>query len=211
MEWTDDNVVKYLSIKFNKQQLEIFKMQIYNSGKKVNGRRYNDDQKSLCLSMYKQSPKKYRFLRRFLIFPGKSTLGRHRAHLTFESGIDSKLMDMMRLKVVDMPDENKLSVLVWDEVALKPHIDYDKTRDIIDGFVDMNGLRRPEFAIHALTFMARGIQTPFKEPVSFHFTANMLASELSGLVRDTIDAISKTGKFPRKLKNKFLFLNVSCP
>lgn len=195
MEWTDENVVKYLSKKFNKQQLEIFKMQLDNSCKKLNGRRYTDDQKSLSLCMYKQSPKKYRFLRRFLILPGETTLGRHRAHLTFETGIDSKLMEIMKLRVNDMTDQDKLSVLGWDEMAIKAHIDYDKSRDVIDGFVDMNGLRRPEFATHALTFMVRGIQTPFKEPVAFHYTTNLLATELSGLVRDTTDAVSKTGTF----------------
>lgn len=204
-EWTDDNVVQYLSKKFNKQQLEIFKMQIYNAGKKLNARRYNDDQKSLSLSMYKQSPKKYRFLRRFLILPGKSTLGRHRAHLVFQSGIDPKLMGMMKLKVKDMSEQDKLSVLSWDEVSLKAHLDYDKSRDVIDGFVDMNGLRRPEFATHALTFMVRGIQTPYKEPVSFNYTANLKAVELSGLVRVTTEAVFDTGELYKR--NTAYFVN----
>lgn len=169
-------------------------MQILNSGKKVNGRRYTDDQKSLALCMYKQSPKKYRFLRRFLILPGRSTLGRHRAHLAFQSGIDPKLMALMTLKVKDMTDVDKISMLAFDEVALKAHLDYDKSRDIIDGFVDMNGLRRPEFATHALTFMVRGIHTPFKEPVAFNYTSSGLkGAELSGLVRVTAAAILDTG------------------
>lgn len=193
-EWTDYNVVKYLSNKFNKQQLEIFKMQIFNSGKKENARRYSDDGKSLSLSMYKQSPKKYRFLRRFLTLPCKSTLGRHRAYLVFQSGIDPKLMGLMKLKVKDMSEQDKLSVLCWDEVSLKPHLDYDKSRDIIDGFVDMNGLRRPEFATHALTFMVRGIETPYKEPVSFNYTAGLKAVELSGLVSVTAKAVLGMGE-----------------
>lgn len=198
-EWTDDNVVKYLSRKFNKQQLEIFKMQIFNSDKKINARRYNDDQKSLCLSMYKQSPKKYRFLRRFLILPSKSTLGRHRAHLMFQSGIDPKLMGIIKQKVKEMPEEDKLCVLSWDEVSLTAHLDYDKSRDIIEGFVDMNGLRRPEFATHSLTFMVRGIRIPYKEPVSFFYTAGLTAVELSGLVRLTSGTVFDTGTVSSQL------------
>lgn len=168
-------------------------MQIYNSDKKLNGRRYNDDQKSLSLSMYKQSPKKYRFLRRFMILPGKSTLGRHRAHLVFQSGIDPKLMGIMKLKVKDMSDEDKLSVLSWDEISLTAHLDYNKSRDIIDGFVDMNGLRRAEFATHALTFLVCGIRSPYKEPVAFYYTAGLKAAELSGLVKLTTEAVCNTG------------------
>lgn len=181
-------------------------MQIYNADKKLNGRRYTDDQKSLALCMYKQSPKKYRFLRRFLILPGKTTLGRHRAHLTFETGIDLKLMEMIKLKVNNMSEQDKMGTLGWDEVALKPHIDYDKTRDLIDGFVDIDGSRRPEFATHALTFMVRGIQVPYKEPVAFHYTANLLATELSGLVRGTIDAVSKTGMLVSQENIKVIWL-----
>lgn len=193
-EWTDDNVVNYLSTKFNKQQLELFKMQINNAGKHPNARRYNDNQKSLSLSMYKQSPKKYRFLRRFLILPGKSTLGRHRAHLVFQSGIDPKLMAIIKLKVNELTEEQKLSVLCWDEVSLTPHIDYDSSRDIIEGFTDVNGLRCPEFATHALTFMVRGIHTPFKEPVSHFYTSNLNGTQLSEAVRQTTEAVLDTGR-----------------
>lgn len=176
-------------------------MQIYNGDKKINGRRYNNDQKSLSLSMYKQSPKKCRFLRRFLILPGKSNIGRHRANLVFQTGIDPKLMGMMKLKVKDMSDQDKLSILSWDEVSLKAHIDYDKSRDIIDGFVDMNGLRRPEFATHALTFMVRGIHTPHKEHISFNYTAGLKAVELSNLIRITIKAVDDTGEFSKNVIN----------
>ncbi|KAJ6642789.1 hypothetical protein Bhyg_07743, partial [Pseudolycoriella hygida] len=191
-EWTDENVVKYLSNKFNKQQLEFFKMQIFNSGKNINGRRYNDNQKSLSLSIHKQSPKNYHFLRRFLILPGKTTLGRHRAHLVFQSGIDPRLMNIVKLKVKELTEKQKISTLSWDEVSLKPHIDYNRSRDIIDGFVDVNGSRRPEFATHALTFMVRGIHTPFKEPVSYYYTANLNGIELSEAVRMTNEAVVDT-------------------
>ena len=103
-------------------------------------------------------------------------------------------MGLMKLKVRDMTNADKLSVLSWDEVSLKPNLDYDKSRDIIDGFVDMNGERRPEFATHALTFMVRGIQIPFKEPVSFNYTSNLKAFGLSGLVNVTTEAVLDTGK-----------------
>lgn len=193
LKWTDENVIKYLGCKFNKPQLQFTKMQLYNCGKRVHGRRYNSEQKNMTLAIMKQGPKNYASMRRMFIMPGVSTLGRHSAYLMFHCGIDSKLLDFIKRRVADLQEIDKYCILIWDEVALTPHIQYNAPRDIIDGFVELDNVRRPTFATHSLTFMVRGINTPYKQPIAFFYTDGLKAFELVELIKLTGGAAFDTG------------------
>lgn len=167
-------------------------MQIKNCDKKPNGRRYNSDQKNLALAMYKQSPKKYRFLKRIFVLPAKSTLGTHSAHLLLQPGIDPKLMKFIKDKVKDFAVIDTYCIQSWDEVALRPNLDFSPSRDIVDGFVEIL-VRHPLFATHALTFMVRGINSRYKQPTAFFYTENLLSSELTDLITRVTEAVFDTG------------------
>lgn len=62
-----------------------------------------------------------------------------------------------------MREDEKLCVLVWDEMAIKPGLTYCARRDIIDGFETATGGDQRLRATHALTFMARGITKNWKQ------------------------------------------------
>lgn len=190
-----DNVFNYLRTIFNPKQLLFFEMQINNTGKKARGRRYTAEEKNLSLMLYKQSPKNYRLMQRIFILPVKRTLAQHCVELQFQTGVNTKLMDCIKEKVPHLSETEKYCALTWDEVSLKAHIDYSTSRDEIDGFMDLSYVRRPEFATHALTFMVRGIESPFKEPVGYCFTSGLKHYELVELVKIVIEALLDTGKF----------------
>lgn len=151
-----NNIMKYLSGIFNPEQLAFFSMQLKNSGKKSNGRRYTSEEKGLSLVLYKHSPKNYREMRKMFVLPSKRTLGRYSARLVFNAGIDTKLFAHIKEKVKSLSELDTYCTLSWDEVSLKAHLDYSVSKDEIEGFVDMLEVRRPDFATHALTFMIRG-------------------------------------------------------
>lgn len=143
--------------------------------------------------MYKQSPKKYRFLRKFLVLPSKKTLGRHSAKLIFETGVNQKLFSYIKERVKDLPEIDKNCFLVWDEIGLKAHLDYSQSRDLIDGFVDLGDIRRTTFANHSLNFMIRGINTPYKQSGPYYNTDNLKGFELAELVKTVTEAVFDTG------------------
>ncbi len=178
---------------FNAEQLAFFSMQIKNSGKNPNGRRYTSEEKGLALVLYKNSPKNYRFMEKFFVLPSKRTLGRYSAELIFQTGVDMKLFAHIAEKVKSFPDEYKYCTLMWDEVSLKAHLDYNASRDEIDGFVDMLGVRRSAFATHALTFMIRGIKIPFKQPIAYFFTHGLKHFELAEMIELITKAVLDTG------------------
>lgn len=187
------NVMMYLKTIFDKEQILFFEMQLKNAGRKRNARGYTPDQKSFCLAIRKQSPKTYHRLCRYFVLPSTRTLGRHSAKLMFQSGINSKFFEFLKTAVDGMVDIDKYCTLIWDEMALKPHLDYSEGRDIIDGFVELILVRRPNFATHALTFMVRGINKAYKEPVSYFYTDNMKHFELAEMVKLVGGAVLDTG------------------
>jgi hypothetical protein len=186
-------IMQYLSGIFNAEQLAFFAMQIQNSGKKPNGRRYTSEEKGLALILYKNSPKNYRFMQKIFVLPSKRTLGRYSAELIFQTGVDTKLFAHIAEKVKTLTEETKYCTLQWDEVSLKAHLDYSVSRDEIDGFVDMLNVRRTAFATHALTFMIRGIKIPFKQPVAYFFTHGLKHFELAEMITLITKAILDTG------------------
>lgn len=144
--------------------------------------------------MYKQSPKGYRFLQKFLVLPSKRTLGRHSASLIFETGINPKLFEYIKERVKGLSEIDKNCVVVWDEIGLKAHLDYIQSWDLIDGFVDLGDIGRPTFATHSLAFMIRGINTPYKQSVTYYNTDNLKGFELAELVKRVTEAVFDTGK-----------------
>lgn len=189
----NSNIMKALSEIFNPEQLAFFSMQLKNSGKKSNGRRYTTEEKGLAFILYKHSPKNYREMRKIFVLPSKRTLGRYSAQLVFNTGIDAKLFAHIAEKVKGLPESDTYCTLSWDEVSLKAFLYYSLTRDEIDGFVDMLGIRRPDFATHALTFMIRGIKVPFKQPIGYFFTHGLKHFELAEMVKLITEAVLDTG------------------
>lgn len=122
----------------------------------------------------------------------------------FESGVNCRFFDFLKTTVNGMADIDKICVLIWDEMALKPHLDYSESRDIIDGFVELISMKRPNFATHALVFMVRGINRNYKEPVANFYTDNIKHFELVEMVKLVGEAVLDTGKFLLKTQPKIL-------
>lgn len=189
----DKEVMNYLSKKFNESQCEFIKMQLHNHRRTMHGRRYTAKQKSLCLAFYKQGPKLYRFMETMFVLPTKKTIGRHSASMLFKSGVDYKMLDAIKNVVKDWPEKDKHCSVSWDEVSVDEHLDYNTSQDCIEGFVELAGARKPSFATHSLTFMARGINISFKQTFGYFFTSSLFAIELVELVKLMIGALSTTG------------------
>lgn len=189
----DETVLAYCG-KFNKEQIDFFRMQLTNTGRKSHGQRYTPEQKSLCLAIYKQGPKCYRFLQKVFCLPDKRTLYRHSADILFDTGIDPKLLEFIKNKVISFSESDKLCMISWDEKSLKAHLDYSHPRDLIDGFVDSGMKREPKFATHALTFQIRGISKPYKQTIAYFYTNSLNSIELTYLIRLVIEAVLDTGK-----------------
>ncbi len=197
IKMNDDKVLDYLcnTKKYSSTQIQFQKMQLRNAGRKPHGRRYFPKEKSLCLALYKCGPRSYRFQEDFLALPALSTLGRHSANLMFRAGISHQLFQFIKEMVKDWPEEDLFCILSFDETALKTRLEHNKTTDEIDGFVELQDIRKPVFATHALNFMLRGIHKPFKQAIAFYYTHGLKSYELAELILLMIEEVLATGKY----------------
>lgn len=189
------NVGNYLRSIFGGEQLAFFNMQLRNKGRKLPGRRYTPEEKSLALILYKHSPKNYRFMRKIFMLPSKRTLGRHSAQLMFGTGVNPKIFELIKEKVKTLPETARYCSLSWDEISLKSQLEYNVTRDEIDGFVDMTMIRKPVFATHSLVFMVRGIDVAWKQAIGYFFTDGLKSFELVEMIKLITKAVLATGKY----------------
>lgn len=211
----DTKVLEYLreKKKFTSAQIEFQEMQLRNAGRKPHGRRYKPKEKSVCVALYKSGPRSYRFKEdKLMVLPSLSTLSRHTAKLMFRSGICHELFEFIKEKVKDWPAKDLCCSLSFDETHIKSELQYGTVDDEIIGFVELAGIRRPVFATHALTFMVRGINIPFKQPVAHYYTYGLTSRELGELIELVLRAVRSTGKshaehIPKKLDFLLLHLN----
>lgn len=189
----NSTVLEYLQTKFSEPLLEFVAMQLKNCGRSKHGRRYTPKQKSLCLAMYKQGPKAYRFNETWCCLPTKRTLGRYSAQLIFKSGVDTKMLQAIQTTVTEWPQKDKYCTIGWDEVSLNEHLDYCHSLDKIEGFAELCKPNVPVFATHALTFMVRGIEVPFKQSVGYFYTHGLKSYVLIELIKIVIGKVFDTG------------------
>lgn len=146
-----------------------FAMQIKQFAKKPAGRRFTLDEKVLCLSLYKPSPRAYRILGQMCILPKRKTLEKLLCKINLQPGINEIIIQHLKKKVEKMPTRHKYCCLIFDEMAIAPNLSYDKTNDIIHGFIDNGEERSKIFCDHVCVFMIRGICKKYKQPISFSF------------------------------------------
>ena len=91
--------------------------------------------------------------------------------LTLKPGINSDLFKLSKSKKESMSDFEKECVLMWDEMSIRPYLEYNQKEDYIEGFSDLGEYGRTgELANIALTFMLSGLSCNWKQAVYFSFS-----------------------------------------
>lgn len=77
-----------------------------------------------------------------------------------------------------MKTDDRLCTLVFDEMSLSPHFEYNRKKDRISGFVNYTGESKQKIADHVLVFMIRGVTRNYKQPVSYSFCSGSTQKEI---------------------------------
>jgi len=176
-------------------QLELFGSQLKASHHMPRGYRWSVKEKLFALQLYYKSAAAYRFLSCHLVLPSWKTLSNfvRNAVGRLDSGFTDVMMNVLRLRVSDLPLCDRQCAVVFDEIALKTHLTFDKHQDRVVGYTDNN-----KIATHALVFMIRGLHSKWKQALAFFFTHNtMAASTLAELVCDCVDKLQNINLFVR--------------
>lgn len=184
-----DKAVEELTRKITNPFAVLLQGQLLNCKKKTKGRKWNIQQKLIALQLYKRSPACYRLLRRLFCLPCQTTLKNLLNLLPLCSGINSQIFDVLKKKTArDIPLNNEC-MLLFDEMSIRKHLNYNSRTDRIEGFQDHGTTqgRDPQIASHALVFMIVGIRKRFKQPVAYYLSGDSVtADRLAVLIREVL-------------------------
>lgn len=150
--------------------------------------------KIFALTLYKQSAKGYRLLQKTFALPSKKTLTNMLNKIPFNTGLNQCMRNVLGQNVKKMKDLHKYCILIFDDIALKPALQYNKKQDEIEGFVDIGGNKQAKFADHVTVFMLRGIYKKWKQPLSyFYIESSMDAVALKSKIVENIEFAQAIG------------------
>lgn len=183
------------SFGLSENTLAFFEGQIRLCQKKKSGYRYAVKDKMLALSIYYQSRKAYKLLRKIFILPSRSTIQASLQNTNISPGFNNLVFNALQLKVQSMDIKDKNVALVFDEMSLKSALVYNTGLDLIEGFEDLGELGRTMYvADHALVFMVRGLYSKWKQPLAYFLTSGPVKGQtLQTLTKMCIDKLNDIG------------------
>lgn len=186
---------EFIEESLNEVSKHFINSQLRNVGRPPNGRRWTVSDKAFALSIYKRSPRLYRYLRAYFQLPSIRTLKDVLSSIPFECGMIKPVLEHLKLQTENMDELDRCCTLIFDEVSLSRGFYYESHQQKICGFEDLGILGRNENAAnHALVFMVRGIKKNYKMPVAFFFTKDTIkTSALKDLIIDAIKQLQGIG------------------
>ncbi|XP_048487611.1 uncharacterized protein LOC105392797 isoform X2 [Plutella xylostella] len=186
--------------KLTPQAKTFLKMQVTLANKHIKRRRFTTEQKLLALSLQKQSPKGYKLLHKIFILPSRRTLRKFTHHISLAPGINENIFTQLKESVRNWDDKKKCCSIVFDEVALTPHLTFLESEDRIDGFVNFGAEVERKLCDHALVFMVRGICTSWRQPIAYYLCEGTTPTiKLKNILKEVVTAVSQTGLLPKAL------------
>lgn len=171
-EFSEEHFIKFVKTNFKEGLANFIIMQYYLSSKSLKGRRYTTEFKQFALTIYFLGRKVYRHLQETLFLPSETTLWRITSQWHIYSGLNDFIFKTIALKISNLEPVAKQCIICIDEMSIKTHLFYNRSKDYVIGFHQNNGYRSYNPANCALVLMARGIRYKWKQPLAFYFIYN---------------------------------------
>ncbi|KAG8226760.1 hypothetical protein J437_LFUL000268, partial [Ladona fulva] len=85
-------------------------------------------------------------------------------------GLNSPIISNLAAYAGNFHEKSKYCSLVFDEMAIRPGLQYNSKLDCIDGFVDDGCNRSAKVARQALVFSVQGILEQWKQPLAYYLS-----------------------------------------
>ena len=120
------------------------------------------------MSLYYQGPRAYRQLRKRFFLPSPRALRRRLELVQLNPGLHPMIMSLLKEKCQGAKHHERLVVLSFDEMQVRPKLTYIPGQDCVEGYEDLGELGKVErLADHAMVFMVRGLTTKWKQPIGY--------------------------------------------
>ena len=191
----EDNRFEFIEKKLNLVTKNFINSQLRNVEKKPSAKRWTEQDKIFALSLYKRSPKLYRYLSVYFQVPSTRTLKTILSNIPLDTGINKPLLDHLKNVCQTMNKLDKCCSLIFDEISLSSGFFYDANKDKAFGYEDLGHLgRTSRHANHALVFMLRGMRKTWKQVVAYYLTsATISVANLKNIITLIINQTLEAG------------------
>ena len=140
------------------------------------------------------SSKSYKFLRHILPLPSHETVMRTLRKLQSSPGISEKNANLLKTKVNPRKESDNFVFLLMDEMSIRKGLSLHQSSGTIHGFADNGKMRERKLTTSALVVMAVGIVSPWKYPLGFVFTEQVMKAEsIIDIIKESISVMEKQG------------------
>ncbi|XP_040355081.1 uncharacterized protein LOC115322190 [Ixodes scapularis] len=134
------------------------------------GRRWCSQNKALALGLYFHSPKGYKYCRRLLRLPSVRSLQLWLQRVPLRVGFYPEIFELVKRRATSFSRADRACSIVFDEMHIKKELSYNPSSDRFEGLEEYsNGVQGANLSNKALVFMAKGIRTPWKQPLGYFF------------------------------------------
>lgn len=181
----------------SKELAEFIIVQISESMKSAKGRRYSDEFKLKCLSLYFAGPKVYKtILTKLFYLPGPQALTKLVRGITISPGLEvPNVFRTLKIKADSFNEMDRYCVLCVDEMSIKANFFFNISADYVVGVEDSgHGKRLFKPARTATVLLVRGMFSNWKQPLAYFFyNSTCPGIELKHIVLDAIQKLKNIG------------------
>ena len=162
--------------------------------KKPRGRRFTEEFKVKCLTMYFMSPKLYKnYLVKTFCFPGPPTLRSYRSNTKLLPGFNENVFQSLQLKTQNFKTDDKMALCI-DEMSIKTSLSYHFGQHSVIGFEDFGDEKSFTPALNATVIMVKGLFNNWKQALTYYFVNfTCPARKLKYLLEQLICALQHIG------------------
>ena len=188
-----EEIVKSASKYLPQVPLNFFASQLAMADRKRKGFWWTSDVKLLALSIFYHGKRAFRFLSKIFKLPTIRLLQQWMQCFLVRPGFCIPVLNVLKQKMEAM--EDKLCVLVFDEMSLKTNLKYDANIDKIVGTEDFGSLGRSQYvANHALVFMVKGLRNRWKQAFGYFLVCDSAKVDaLHSLMFEALKKLSDIG------------------
>jgi len=122
-----------------------------------------------CLGIYKRSHSSYNFLSKYLLCPSPTTLNTQLQQIPLDTGCNKIILKYLKLLAKEINPQDLNYVLMWDEIAIQPAVQYNRKSNKIIGFEDWGTRRRRKIADHVIVFYLRCLASGNHMPIGYGY------------------------------------------
>lgn len=165
------------------------------------GAMYTEAVRAFCLTLAYYSPRAYNYVREKYLrrLPANSTMRAWLASINAVLGILTEALIALKLKVDEYKKDGKqlYANLIFDEMSIRQHAQYDPNKMKFDGFIDMGRPATEQeplaLAKDALVFLVSGATEDFKIPVAYFLTNGLIAAERAAILNEILVCLADIG------------------